>query len=233
VPGDSGSWVVDPENGDVYAMVIAASTTANETYCISMASILDSIRIFEGNSASLSLPGGPEYGLIDGAIGTQGGAAPGGGVIGHGSSDSSFISFLSARPPKKGQVLQPSVDITSSQTHNTISHKAAKTGTEGQVKTKIQQELTELINNEDLDAAVKERLLQAIRKKGEIQPGKEHDKAAENDVEPKRLTFIKVHRKYLRPETLDHYNLPWEFDIVRFLPYRLPKPPGTDWFITE
>lgn len=29
-------------------------------------------------------------------------------------------------------------------------------------------------------------------------------------------TTVKVNRKYLLPDTLDHYNLPWEWDRVRF-----------------
>lgn len=30
--------------------------------------------------------------------------------------------------------------------------------------------------------------------------------------EKKRPTYIKVHRKYLSPDTLDHFALPWEWD---------------------
>ncbi|KAI4214613.1 MAG: hypothetical protein LQ351_003030 [Letrouitia transgressa] len=33
----------------------------------------------------------------------------------------------------------------------------------------------------------------------------------------RRPTFIKVHRKHLSPETLDAYDLPWEWDDVRSL----------------
>jgi hypothetical protein len=29
-----------------------------------------------------------------------------------------------------------------------------------------------------------------------------------------RPTFIKVNRKYLHPDTLDYYGLPWEWDSV-------------------
>ena len=32
-----------------------------------------------------------------------------------------------------------------------------------------------------------------------------------------RPTYIKVHRKYLSPDTLDAYSLPWEWDEVSFL----------------
>jgi hypothetical protein len=29
-----------------------------------------------------------------------------------------------------------------------------------------------------------------------------------------RPTYIKINREYLSPETLDAYNLPWEWDLV-------------------
>jgi len=34
-----------------------------------------------------------------------------------------------------------------------------------------------------------------------------------------RPTFIKVNRKYLHPDTLDYYGLPWEWDSVSNLPF--------------
>ena len=33
-------------------------------------------------------------------------------------------------------------------------------------------------------------------------------------IDLSRPTFIKVNRKYLSPDTLDHYRLPWEWDKV-------------------
>jgi hypothetical protein len=40
-----------------------------------------------------------------------------------------------------------------------------------------------------------------------------------------RPTFIKVNRKYLHPDTLDHYGLPWEWDAVctTFYCFRLKR----------
>ena len=49
-----------------------------------------------------------------------------------------------------------------------------------------------------------------------------HKKRAERHAQSQTLaidlhrpTFIKVNRKYLHPDTLDHYGLPWEWDAVR------------------
>jgi hypothetical protein len=45
-----------------------------------------------------------------------------------------------------------------------------------------------------------------------------HKKKAERAtlaIDLHRPTFIKVNRKYLHPDTLDHYGLPWEWDAVR------------------
>jgi hypothetical protein len=44
-----------------------------------------------------------------------------------------------------------------------------------------------------------------------------HKKKAERAtlaIDLQRPTFIKVNRKYLHPDTLDHYGLPWEWDAV-------------------
>ena len=39
-----------------------------------------------------------------------------------------------------------------------------------------------------------------------------------------RPTFIKVHKKHLDPETLDVYELPWDWDEVPFFPHTFPPP---------
>src|ERR1700679_2786378 len=44
-----------------------------------------------------------------------------------------------------------------------------------------------------------------------------HKKKAERAtlaIDLQRPTFIKVNRKYLHPDTLDFYGLPWEWDSV-------------------
>lgn len=44
-----------------------------------------------------------------------------------------------------------------------------------------------------------------------------HKKKAEREtlaIDLHRPTYIKVNRKYLHPDTLDHYGLPWEWDSV-------------------
>jgi hypothetical protein len=48
---------------------------------------------------------------------------------------------------------------------------------------------------------------------------KENEKKAKNvmAIDLSRPTWIKVKRKWLLPETLDHYYLPWEWDVSRTL----------------
>lgn len=54
-----------------------------------------------------------------------------------------------------------------------------------------------------------------------------------DNTDPKQIValnqpmYIKVHRTYLEPDTLDAYDLPWEWDDVSLLsrpPEVLPKP---------
>ena len=47
-----------------------------------------------------------------------------------------------------------------------------------------------------------------------------------------RPTFIKVNRKYLHPDTLDHYGLPWEWDAVSFA-LLLPFAPSPTHSLTD
>lgn len=51
------------------------------------------------------------------------------------------------------------------------------------------------------------------KKKEDKKKHKEHEKA----IDLSRPTYIKVHRKYLSPDTLDIYELPWEWDEVSYL----------------
>lgn len=51
--------------------------------------------------------------------------------------------------------------------------------------------------------------------KGEGEEGEQSREAKTLDLN--RPTYIKVHRKHLSRETLDLYELPWEWDSVSFL----------------
>lgn len=67
-------------------------------------------------------------------------------------------------------------------------------------------------------AGYNEESIEEILEKGE--KGKEHGRGKEIEIKIKDLrrpTYIKVHQKHLSPETLDEYNLPWEWDEVSFL----------------
>jgi hypothetical protein len=52
---------------------------------------------------------------------------------------------------------------------------------------------------------------------------KENEKKHQNTlaIDLSRPTWIKVKRKWLLPETLDHYCLPWEWDVSRDFPAHL------------
>jgi hypothetical protein len=45
VPGDCGSWVLDANDGSVYAMVVASSSFAQESYCIPLSTMLEDINV--------------------------------------------------------------------------------------------------------------------------------------------------------------------------------------------
>lgn len=56
-------------------------------------------------------------------------------------------------------------------------------------------------------------------KQQQFRPTEEFHPHPEQSVGPRvhdlqMPTFIKVHRKYLNPDTLDAYDLPWEWDMV-------------------
>lgn len=59
-------------------------------------------------------------------------------------------------------------------------------------------------------AGYDEKSIERILEKGE--KGKEHHGKEIKIKDLTRPTYIKVHRKHVSPETLDEYNLPWEWD---------------------
>lgn len=75
---------------------------------------------------------------------------------------------------------------------------------------------------EELDKKVEEQLTAKLVASGytiaEIQKmlkGGEDDKSHHNEMilARERPTYIKIHTKYLLPETLEAYNLPWTYDV--------------------
>ena len=79
---------------------------------------------------------------------------------------------------------------------------------------------------EEQDKKVEQRLRQELADRNytsaEIEAFLKKDKDATKRVEHERRiahmrpTYIKVHKKYLLPETLDIYGLPWSYDSVRW-----------------
>ncbi len=88
-------------------------------------------------------------------------------------------------------------------------------------KKEADEEFRERVKKTFGQAGYNEESIEKILKKGE--KGKEHGKEIKiKDLT--RPTYIKVHRKHVSPETLDEYNLPWEWDEVSFLRSRLKRP---------
>jgi len=74
--------------------------------------------------------------------------------------------------------------------------------------------------NEKTDRAYKERVKEVITEAGRSEDYVESDPIKEKTFKmkgPSRPTSIKAHRKHLSPETLDFYDLPWQWDDVSSL----------------
>ena len=83
-------------------------------------------------------------------------------------------------------------------------------------KKEADEEFRERVKKTFGQAGYDEESIEKILKKGE--KGKEHGKGKEIKIKDlTRPTYIKVHRKHVSPETLDEYNLPWEWDEVSIL----------------
>jgi hypothetical protein len=54
-PGDCGAWVINPEDGKVYGMIVASSSRTSTSYCIPMAKIMDQIKTDLGPGAELPI----------------------------------------------------------------------------------------------------------------------------------------------------------------------------------
>ena len=64
-----------------------------------------------------------------------------------------------------------------------------------------------------------EASIQKVLEKAE-KGGKGHKKEKETRlIDFRRPTFVKVHRKHISPETLDAFDLPWQWDTVRIPPF--------------
>ena len=91
----------------------------------------------------------------------------------------------------------------------------------------LEEKMKKQQQQEDEDKAFNERLRKTLEKAGysedsiekTLKGEQEKSKGGKGDKGRKimdltRPTYIKVHRKYLSPDTLDLYDLPWEWDEV-------------------
>ena len=89
-------------------------------------------------------------------------------------------------------------------------------------KKKADEEFRERVKKTFGQAGYDEESIEKILKGGK---GKDHGHGKEIKIKDlTQPTYIKVHRKHVNPETLDEYNLPWEWDDVSFplSPYGMP-----------
>ena len=100
---------------------------------------------------------------------------------------------------------------------------------------KLEEELKKKKEKEEADKAFKERARATLGAAGydeasieKILDKEGHEKHGHGHCQKKivdltRQTYIKVHRKHLSTDTLDVYDLPWEWDEVSLFPYNLPS----------
>ena len=94
-------------------------------------------------------------------------------------------------------------------------------------KKEADEEFRERVKKTFGQAGYDEESIEKILKKGE--KGKGHGHGKELKIKDlTRPTYIKVHRKHVSPETLDEYNLPWEWDEVSFL-----RVPASNLHVTD
>ena len=89
---------------------------------------------------------------------------------------------------------------------------------------KLEEELKKKKEQEEADKAFQERMRATMLKAGYSEDSieealrdskKKGDKSTGKKImDLSRPTYIKVHRKHLSPDTLDLYELPWEWDDV-------------------
>lgn len=61
-----------------------------------------------------------------------------------------------------------------------------------------------------------EQIERMIMKAEKNEPGHGSSRKSRNEIAMPRPTYVKVHRRHIDPETLDLYELPWEWNDVRF-----------------
>ena len=89
----------------------------------------------------------------------------------------------------------------------------------------LEEEMKKKKKKEEDDKAFQERMRETLTKAGYSEDSIEKTLKGKADKGKKimdltRPTYIKVHRKHLSPDTLDIYDLPWEWDDVSNLPIK-------------
>ena len=92
----------------------------------------------------------------------------------------------------------------------------------------LEKEAKEKKEKEEADKAFQDRVRATFRNAGYSEEsierilekeGKGANAGQKKIMDLTRPTYIKVHRKYLSPDTLDVYDLPWEWDDVSLCPH--------------
>lgn len=89
----------------------------------------------------------------------------------------------------------------------------------------LEEEMKKKKKKEEEDKAFQERMRETLTKAGYSEASIEKTLKGKADKGSKimdltRPTYIKVHRKHLSPDTLDIYDLPWEWDDVSNTPIK-------------
>ena len=132
------------------------------------------------------------------------------------------FSEINALPVIKGHVRARSTDHTREVAEKEVANlqlleKAKKMEREANQKelegqdverAKFKREyLAAKYSSEELDVVIK-------RRSAKVPGSTSKDRSIDRSIDRSRPTFIKVDRKYMSPETLDAYQLPWEWDAV-------------------
>ena len=99
--------------------------------------------------------------------------------------------------------------------------KAAEKARKDKEKKEADEEFERRVKKTFGEVGYDEESIQKVLEKAEKGGGKLLHKKEKDKLimDLRRPTFVKVHRKHISPETLDAFDLPWQWDTVRFPPF--------------
>ena len=113
-------------------------------------------------------------------------------------------------------------------------HKAEEHARKEKEKKEADEEFERRVKKTFEKVGYDEESIQRVLEKAEKGEKIHHKKGKENQImDLRRPTFVKVHRKHISPETLDAFDLPWQWDTVILLPSPIhnKRPHLLIWFL--